>query len=105
MKPVWCDDAMANEQWSEAEGSGMFLRLINGEGLLPEQLPLVLSVEEAAHLLRISRSAAYEQARRYRDTGGKEGLPVISLGRSVRVPRAALLELLGEGPKKDASSA
>jgi hypothetical protein len=62
-----------------------------------EELPLVLSVEEAASLLRIGRSAAYEQARIFRATGGREGLPVIAIGRSLRVPRAALLELLVTG--------
>ena len=81
----------------------MSLRMIPGEGSILEQLPIVLSVEEAADLLSISRSAAYEQARLYRATGGREGLPVISLGRSLRVPRSALLDLLGETTKKDAS--
>jgi hypothetical protein len=67
--------------------------------------PLVLSVEEVARLLRIGRSAAYEQARIFRATGGREGLPVIAIGRSLRVPRGALLELLETGcpTKKDAS--
>lgn len=59
-----------------------------------EDLPAVLTVEEAAALLRIGRGPAYELARRFRDTGGKEGLPVVMLGRSLRVPRAALLRLL-----------
>lgn len=59
-----------------------------------QELPAVMSVEEAARLLRIGRSAAYEQARIYRATGGREGLPVIVFGRSLRVPTGALLELL-----------
>lgn len=54
----------------------------------------VLTVEEAAALLRISRNAAYALARRWRATGGSEGIPCIELGRSLRVPRAALQELL-----------
>lgn len=58
------------------------------------ELPEVLTVEEAAAVLRIGRGSAYELARRYRVTGGQEGLPVIELGRSLRVPRAALLRLL-----------
>jgi hypothetical protein len=83
----------------------MSLHLISDEGDLHEELPLVLSVEEAARLLRIGRSAAYEQARIFRATGGREGLPVVAIGRSLRVPRAALLELLDLGclKKKDAS--
>jgi excisionase family DNA binding protein len=51
--------------------------------------PLVMSVEEAAKLLGISRGLAYEAARR-----GE--LPTIRLGRRLLVPRWRLLELLGE---------
>jgi hypothetical protein len=57
----------------------MSLHLISDEGDLHEELPLVLSVEEAARLLRIGRSAAYEQARIFRATGGREGLPVVAI--------------------------
>ena len=60
------------------------------------ELPAVLTVEEAARLLRIGRSAAYELARQYRATNGRTGLPVVSFGRSLRVPRAALARLLGD---------
>lgn len=59
-----------------------------------DDLPEVLTVEEAAAVLRIGRGAAYELARRFRTTGGTDGLPVVALGRSLRVPRAALLRLL-----------
>ena len=62
-----------------------------------EELPEVLTVEEAAAVLRIGRGAAYELARQYRATKGREGLPVVSLGRSLRVPRAALRRLLEDG--------
>lgn len=54
----------------------------------------VLTVEEAAAVLRIGRGTAYALARRYRATGGQEGLPVIVLGRSLRVPRAGLEQML-----------
>lgn len=54
----------------------------------------VLTVEEAADVLRIGRGTAYALARRFRETGGREGLPVIVLGRSLRVPRAGLERLL-----------
>lgn len=53
----------------------------------------VLTVEEAASLLRIGRANAYEAARRWRATG-REGLPVIQMGRRLLVPRAALERLL-----------
>lgn len=52
---------------------------------------------EAARVLRIGRTAAYELARRWRETGGEEGLPVVAFGRVLRVPRTALEDLSG-GP-------
>ncbi len=52
---------------------------------------LVLTVEEAAGLLRISRGLAYEMVRTGR-------LPSIRLGRRIVVPRPALHKLLqGDG--------
>ncbi len=57
-------------------------------------MPEVLTVEEAADLLRISRNTAYTLARLWRDTGGRDGLPVIELGRNLRVPRVGLQRLL-----------
>ena len=60
-----------------------------------DDLPPVLTVEEAAEVLRIGRGSAYELARQYRDTNGRVGLPVVSLGRTLRVPRAGLLRMLG----------
>lgn len=59
-----------------------------------DDLPEVLTVEEAAAVLRIGRGNAYELARAWRATGGREGLPVVTLGRSLRVPRDALRRLL-----------
>lgn len=49
----------------------------------------VLTVEEAAKLLRISRGSAYEAAR-----CGE--IPTIRIGRRLIVPRAALERLLAE---------
>ena len=59
-----------------------------------DDLPLVLTVEEAAAVLRISRAAAYEQARIWRETDGREGLPVVVIGRSLRVPKVKLADKL-----------
>jgi excisionase family DNA binding protein len=50
---------------------------------------LTYTISEAATLLGVSRGVAYEAAR----TGE---LPTIKLGRRLLVPRARLLELLGE---------
>ncbi len=49
---------------------------------------LVLTVEEAAGMLRISRGLAYEMVRTGR-------LPSIRLGRRLLVPRPALERMLG----------
>lgn len=57
--------------------------------------PDVLTVEEVARILRIGRNSAYALARQWLATGGKEGLPAVRLGRSVRIPRPALEQLLG----------
>jgi excisionase family DNA binding protein len=62
-----------------------------------KELPDFLTVEEAAEILRIGRTAAYEQTRRYEETGGEAGIPVIRVGRLMRVPRMALERWLG-GP-------
>jgi excisionase family DNA binding protein len=55
----------------------------------------VLTIEEAAVVLRISRNAAYAAARQWRATGGETGIPCIEIGRTLRVPRADLDRLLG----------
>lgn len=58
------------------------------------EAPAVYTVGEAAAILRIGRNAAYELVKQWRQTGGREGLPVVVLGRSLRVPAAALREML-----------
>ncbi|HMR94173.1 MAG TPA: helix-turn-helix domain-containing protein [Microthrixaceae bacterium] len=55
----------------------------------------VLTIDEAAAVLRISRNAAYAAARQWRDTRGEHGLPCIEIGRTLRVPRADLDRMLG----------
>ena len=56
--------------------------------------PQTLTVEEAAKVLRIGRTAAYALAREWRATKGESGLPVLELGRTLSVPRAALEAML-----------
>lgn len=55
----------------------------------PADLPAVLTVEEAARLLRVSRGSAYEAVR-------SGAIPALRVGRTIRIPRRGLLELLGE---------
>jgi hypothetical protein len=59
--------------------------------------PDFFTVVEAARVLRIGRTAAYEQSKVYRATGGASGLPVVQIGRKLLVPRHQL-ELLAGGP-------
>lgn len=70
------------------------LRVVPSASPSLDDLPEVLTVEEAAKVLRIGRGAAYELARQFRETDGREGLPVVPLGRSLRVPKVALRRLL-----------
>ena len=60
-----------------------------------QQGPLMLKAEEAADLLGLSRSKTYELIHE-----GK--LPVVRFGRSVRVNRAKLLELIEKQTSKAA---
>ena len=55
--------------------------------------PKVITVTEAARLLRIGRSTAYEAANRYL-AGNPDGLPVIRIGRCLRVPVRLIAELI-----------
>lgn len=57
-----------------------------------DDLPDFLTVEEAARILRVGRSRAYELTQRWRATAGKEGIPVVQLGRQLRVPKAWILK-------------
>jgi hypothetical protein len=63
--------------------------------LAASALPDLLTVEEAALLLRISRTKAYALTRQWRATGGATGLPVVDFGDTLRVPRQALERMLG----------
>lgn len=61
-----------------------------------------LTILEAAALLRVGRTVAYQQARQYLATGGRKGLPVVRLGRQLRVPRHALERLMRLEPPDEA---
>jgi hypothetical protein len=61
-----------------------------------DRLPAMLTVDEAANVLRIGRSLAYQLATRYLESG-TDGLPVIRLGGVLRVPGPALRHLIVTG--------
>ncbi len=53
-----------------------------------EELPLLLTVDEAAEVLRIGRNGAYAAV-------ANGSLPSVRIGRTIRVPRDALALLIG----------
>ena len=67
-----------------------------------DDLPEVLTVEEAARLLRVGRTLGYQLARRYVTSGGREGLPVVAVGRNLRVPK--VLRLRTHRPRQPVQS-
>lgn len=62
-----------------------------GEVIDLSTLPVILSVPEVAKVMRLSKSQAYEYVH--------QGLiPCVKLGKSIRVPKAALLRFLEGKP-------
>ncbi len=59
--------------------------------------PDLLTVLEAARVLRIGRTKAYGLVRRWFDTDGAEGLPAVRIDGQVRVLRPGVEEVIG-GP-------
>ena len=57
-----------------------------------DELPDVLTIPEAAKVMRVSRAVAYGMARRYRSTKGRDGLPIFMAGE--RMMRVAKLDLV-----------
>jgi excisionase family DNA binding protein len=55
-----------------------------------DQAPDILTVPEAASLLRVGKGSVYESCRR-----GE--LPSVRIGRRLLIPKAALMRLLAEG--------
>lgn len=56
-----------------------------------DELPEILTIHEVADYMRVSPAVAYEMARQYRATGGREGLPVFMAG--ARIMRVAKVDL------------
>jgi hypothetical protein len=69
-----------------------------------EVVPSLLTVEEAARVLRVGRTKAYAMAQEWRATGGRSGLPVIDFGNVLRVPRCQLEALVGGSLTASAAS-
>lgn len=61
-------------------------------------LPLMLTIGEAARVLRISRTSAYKLAEAWRTSGGASGLPTVRLGSRLLVRRADLAGIVGLDP-------
>lgn len=57
-------------------------------------LPLMLTIAEAAVVLRISRTSAYKLAEEWRRTGGANGLPTVQLGSRLLVRRVDLATIV-----------
>ena len=60
-------------------------------------LPLMLTVGEAAAVLRISKTSAYKLADEWRASHGATGLPTVRLGSRVMVRRVDLAAIVGLG--------
>lgn len=56
-----------------------------------DDLPPLLTVEQAAKVLQIGRSKAYELTVEYERSGGRSGLPFIWVGNQKRIPRDELV--------------
>lgn len=59
------------------------------------ELPLMLTVAEAAEVLRISRTTAYKLVELNRATSGRAGLPHVRLGGRVLVRRVDIAAIAG----------
>jgi excisionase family DNA binding protein len=57
------------------------------QGLIEQELPLVMRVEDVQRALLISRLKAYELVH-------QQGFPTVRIGRAIRVPRDAFLRWL-----------
>lgn len=55
-----------------------------------DDLPPFMTIDQAAKVLQLGRSKAYELSVEWERTGGSSGLPFSWFGHQKRVPRAAL---------------
>ena len=59
-----------------------------------DNLPPFMTVEQAAQVLQLGRSKAYELTVEFEASAGRSGLPFLRLGRQKRVPRTAIARLM-----------
>ena len=64
------------------------------------ELPMLLKVEEAARVLRIGRSKAYELTVEWERTAGRSGLPFVWFGHQKRIPTNWLIRLAETVPDR-----
>lgn len=55
-----------------------------------DELPAFMTVEQAAKVVQLGRSKAYQLTVQWERTGGASGLPFVWFGHQKRIPRAAL---------------
>ena len=55
-----------------------------------EDLPPFMTIEQAAKVLQLGRSKAYQLSVEWEATAGASGLPFVWFGHQKRIPRAAL---------------
>ena len=58
-----------------------------------DDLPPFLRIDQVQELTQLGRAQVYALAKRWRDTDGREGMPVVEFGRNLRVPTAALMRM------------
>ena len=61
----------------------------------PAVVPDLLTVMEAACVLRVGRTTAYDLVDKYFTTDGADGMPCLRVGGQLRVPRVLFEEWLG----------
>jgi excisionase family DNA binding protein len=89
---IWCIPLVASvarpTPGATGQTDGWLVNAIEGALVTLDELPLLLTVEEAAQVMRLSRNGAYNAV--------ADGvIPSIRIGRTIRIPRDALAAALG----------
>jgi excisionase family DNA binding protein len=91
--PLVTLDARPTPDWPATTGD-WFVDAIEGALVTLDELPLLLTVEEAAQVMRVSRNGAYNAV-------AVGVIPSIRIGRTIRIPRDALAATLGLAVSSD----